>query len=211
MRGSIKFAINIPLLSDGRPTQVTPEDVDQRVFCETKDDWLEWNRCEGLSTTTKARLISSLLLSEEKSFEKCAKTSLCDHLMPLHFQQSTVAFETLESRLNYMPALPSKIKLWEHKVIFYCYALYTSMVCSGECTFHHITACGGTTLCSNVASPGILIYAASCFYHPASWSPWEVGGLGLWLHTEPLVPVLVSSCWHISLWVAESRLGNDKW
>lgn len=121
------------------------------------------------------------------------------------------AFERLESRLNYMPALPSKIKLWEHKVIFYCYALYTSMVCSGECTFHHITACGGTTLCSNVASPGILIYAASCFYHPASWSPWEVGGLGLWLHTEPLVPVLVSSCWHISLWVAESRLGNDKW
>ncbi len=36
------------------------------------------------------------------------KTLLCDHLS-LHFQQNTDAFETLQWKLNYMPALPLRL------------------------------------------------------------------------------------------------------
>lgn len=97
----------------------------------------------------------------------------------------------------------STIKLWEHNAKVFLLSART---------FHHITACKETSLCSNAASSGILIYAASCFLPPSFLFPMRgVGGLGFWLHTEPLEPVLGSRCWHISLWAAETMLRNDKW
>lgn len=50
---------------------------------------------------------------------------MCDHLKPLHFQQSTVAFEALEWRLNYMPALPARLN-FDNAILKWCLLLLPS-------------------------------------------------------------------------------------
>lgn len=121
MRGSIKFAINISLRwSDGRPTQVTPqEDVDQRVFCETKDAWLEWIRCEDLSKTTTARCISSLYTFRRIKLWKMWKDILVWSPNAPAFSTKLCCFWDTWVKVKLHACTSFKIKLWEHKVIFF--------------------------------------------------------------------------------------------
>lgn len=135
------------------------------------------------------------------------KTLLWDHLIRLHFQQNTDAFETLQWRPNYMPALPLCLNIENTMPKWYFSAF---AVCTHISSYYSMWR--NISLFKRCLLWDSNLYSFLFFYHPASCSPWEgwvAWGFDCSLSLWSLF--LGSHSWHISLWVAEIMLGNDKW